>query len=138
MNYKSNRIIFASLVLTFFAHSYMVYTSGTENDNGVSFSNEQSKRGKLIFQNYNCVACHQIYGMGGYMGPDITNVISANNKGPEYVRTFLQSGSRRMPDFHLNENELNDLIAYLSYIDKTGISPVKNFKINYDGTVDQK
>ncbi len=138
MNYKSNRIIFASLVLTFFAYSYMVYTSGTENDNGVSFSNEQSKRGKLIFQNYNCVACHQIYGMGGYMGPDITNVISANNKGPEYVRTFLQSGSRRMPDFHLNENELNDLIAYLSYIDKTGISPVKNFKINYDGTVDQK
>ncbi len=138
MSSKSNLIIFSSLVLTFFIYSFIIYTSGTETDNGAGFVSEQSKRGKLIFQNYNCIACHQIYGLGGYMGPDITNVISADNKGPEYVKTFLQSGSRRMPDFKLTENETNDLVAYLTYIDKTGISPVKNFKINYDGTVDQK
>ncbi len=138
MNSNSKRLIFGGLILSFFVYSYFVYTSGTDNDKGVHLINEQSKRGKLLFQNYNCTACHQIYGLGGYMGPDITNVISAKNKGPVYAKAFLQGGTPRMPNFHLNEKEIDELIAYLTYIDKTGISPIIDFKINYDGTVGQK
>ena len=98
---------------------------------------EQSKEGKLLFQKYNCIACHQLYGLGGYMGPDLTNVISGNGKGPMYAKALLKNGTRRMPDFHLSENEMDEIVAFLIYVDKTGISPVKRFKINYDGTVNQ-
>lgn len=132
------RYIFLTLISLFFIYSLVVYTAGTAADRGAAMISERSKRGKLLFQKYNCTACHQLYGLGGYMGPDITNVISAKGKGPVYARAFLQSGTQRMPDFHLSNEELDDLVAYLTYVDKTGISPITNFKINSDGTIDQR
>lgn len=72
------------------------------------------------------------------MGPDLTNVISTENKGPAYVKAFLKSGTQRMPDFKLSEVEMEQLIEYLTYVDKTGISPVKKFEVRYDGTITQK
>lgn len=92
----------------------------------------------MLFQRKNCIACHQIYGLGGYMGPDLTNVISAPGKGPMYIKAFLTVGTERMPNFHLTEAEKDDLVAFLTYSDKTGVSPVKRFTINYDGTVNWK
>lgn len=99
---------------------------------------EEAQIGKLLFQKYNCTACHQLYGLGGYMGPDLTNMISSPGKGEIYARTLLQTGTQRMPNFHLTEEEINSMVAYLKYVDKTGISPVKKFKINFDGTISQK
>lgn len=72
------------------------------------------------------------------MGPDLTNVISAPGKGPVFVKTLLQYGTVRMPNYHLTESEINDILAFLTYADKTGVSPVKKFEINYDGTVNWK
>jgi nitric oxide reductase subunit C len=138
MNTHSKRLIFFGLVFSFFIYSFTVYTSGTANDKGASLITEQSKKGKLLFQDYNCTSCHQIYGLGGYMGPDLTNVISAKGKGPIYAKALLQGGSARMPNFHLSEDEMNAFIAYLTYVDKTGVSPVLKFKTNADGTIDQK
>ncbi len=137
MSLISKRVVFGALAFSFFMYSYFVYTTGTAIDKGENLMNEASKKGKLVFQKYNCIACHQIYGLGGYMGPDITNVISENGKGAIYAKAFLTSGTKRMPNLHLSEDEINELLAYLTYIDKTGISPVKRFKINYDGTVSQ-
>lgn len=133
----TQRLIFFSLLALFILHSFFVYTHGTEEDKGREFRTESADRGKLLFQKHNCIACHQLYGLGGYMGPDLTNVISAQGKGAPYAKAFLMSGTQRMPNFHLNENEINDLLEYLTYIDKTGLSPVKKFTINIDGTVSQ-
>ena len=72
------------------------------------------------------------------MGPDLTNVISTTGKGELYAKSFIQNGTLRMPNFHLNESEINAIVAYLNYVDKTGISPVINFEIEYDGTIVQK
>ena len=132
------RIIFWSLVSLFLIDSIVVYTIGTEDNKGKTFITEEAKKGKLLFQKYNCTACHQLYGLGGYMGPDLTNVISAERKGEMYAKAFLMSGTQRMPNFNLSESEVNSLVEYLKYVDKTGISPVKKFKINADGTVTQK
>ena len=99
---------------------------------------EGAQKGKLLFQKYNCTACHQLYGLGGYMGPDLTNAMSRSGIGEMYVRALLQNGTERMPNFHLSEEEIKSLVAYLKYVDKTGISPVKKFEINYDGTITQK
>ncbi|MES2285661.1 MAG: cytochrome c [Bacteroidota bacterium] len=138
MSTKLKRIFFWSLFLLFIAYGFFIYTSGTENDGGKRFLTEGAKRGKLLFQEYNCTSCHQLYGLGGYMGPDLTNVISAPGKGESYVKSFIKNGTQQMPNFHLGEADVNALTEYLNYVDKTGISPVRNFEVQYDGTIMQK
>lgn len=138
MSTSTKRIIFWALIALFIFHSFLVFTVGTSEDKGESLMTDNARSGKIIYQKYNCTACHQLYGLGGYMGPDLTNVMSSNGMGELYVRAFLQNGTQRMPNFHLSEQETADLVAYLRYVDKTGTSPVKKFKINLDGTVTQK
>jgi nitric oxide reductase subunit C len=138
MSVSTRRLIFWTLISLFVIHSLLVFTIGTDMDNGKKFMTEDAQKGKLLFQKYNCTACHQLYGLGGYMGPDLTNVMSKQEFAEAYVRAFLQSGTQRMPNFHLPEQEMKELVAYLKYVDKTGISPVKKFKTNLDGTITQQ
>lgn len=134
----TRRVVFWSLMILFVIHSLLVFTIGTNDDKAAALMTEGAQKGKLLFQKFNCTACHQLYGLGGYMGPDLTNVMSVQGMREQYVRVFLQNGTQRMPNFHLSEQETSDLIAYLKYVDKTGISPVKKFSLNPDGTVTQK
>lgn len=129
--------LFGLLVLGFLTESYLVYTSGTEYDAGSKELTEEARTGKLIFQKYNCIACHQLYGLGGYMGPDLTNIISTKGKGENYARAFIEFGTQKMPNFEMSHGEINELLAYLKYVDKTGISPVTNFEIENTGIVKQ-
>ncbi len=138
MKLNTKRFISGILITSFFIYSIVIYTVGTRVDKGEKYVTEQAKQGKLLFQKNNCIACHQLYGLGGYMGPDLTNAISAQGKGPVFVRTLLQYGTERMPNFHLSETEIDEIMAFLNYTDKTGVSPVKKFEINYDGTVNWK
>ena len=85
-----------------------------------------------VWQEKNCQSCHQLYGLGGYLGPDLTN--TASQKGSPYMRTFIQNGTGRMPDFHLSETEINNVIAFLSWVDRSGSSKVKNTSVHWTGT----
>ena len=138
MSTSTRRIIFWVLIVLFFIHSSLVFTIGTNEDKGENLMTEDAQNGKLLFQKYNCTACHQLYGLGGYMGPDLTNMMSAPGKGEIYAQALLQAGTQRMPNFNLSKDEIKSLVAYLKYVDKTGTSPVKKFEINFDGTVSQK
>ena len=131
------RLLFWSLFTSFIIYTAIVLTHATDEDKGTAYLTAEAKQGKLLYQKYNCTACHQLYGLGGYMGPDLTNIISQKNKGPIYAKAFLSNGTVRMPNYELKENEMNELIAYLDYLDKTGVSPVKYFNINYSGTISQ-
>jgi nitric oxide reductase subunit C len=138
MNLNTKRFISAILILSFFVYSIVIYTVGTRVDKGEKWLNAEAKRGKLLFQKKNCIACHQIYGLGGFMGPDLTNMMSAPGKGALFATALLKAGTQRMPNYHLSDSEINDLIAFLTYADQTGVSPVKKFKLNLDGTVNWK
>lgn len=129
------RLIFFVMLLVFLAYTAIVATVGTSADKIKPYFTEEASKGKLLFQEHNCTACHQLYGLGGYMGPDLTNVISAPGKGPQYAKAFIQGGTQKMPNFHLTEEEINSLVAYLTYVDKAGVSPVLEFDVNVDGTV---
>jgi nitric oxide reductase subunit C len=112
--------IFYLLIALFFGYSFLVYTKGTESS--LSFTNiEQWKinDGKQLFQQYNCQACHQIYGLGGYLGPELTTAYSDKNRGEQFMRAVLNTGGNRMPDFHLSTKQIDALIAYLKYVDTT-------------------
>lgn len=75
----------------------------------------------MLYQKHNCTACHQIYGLGGYLGPDLTKVISSRAKNELVMSAMLRSGSQRMPNFNLNEIEIIEIIAYLKYIDQVTV-----------------
>lgn len=133
---KWSIVIFLFTVFIFF--TIIVDTIGTADDKGSAYLNTRAKAGKLLFQKYNCGACHQVYGLGGYMGPDLTNIMSDSAIGEPYARAILAGGTNKMPNFKLTKEEMDDLVAYLVYVDKTGVSPVKKFEMNSDGTVNIK
>ncbi len=122
-----------TLTGTFLYYSFTLYSSPPVKNPLV---NKESSEGKLLWQQYNCNSCHQVYGLGGYLGPDLTNVYS--KKGPNYIKAFLKSGTEIMPNFHLQKNEINDILAYLKNIDESGKADPRTFTIKKDGTIDQK
>lgn len=97
---------------------------------------DEARYGQQLFQDYNCIACHQFYGLGGYMGPDLTNVIS--NRGEAYSRAFIAAGTQRMPNFNLSDDETGALIAFLAFVDQTGTYPPENYDLRWTGVVAQE
>jgi nitric oxide reductase subunit C len=119
-----------SVMLTvFLAYSLYLYLFLPHQAN----ENAAVTEGKLLWQKHNCNACHQVYGLGGYLGPDLTNVHSA--RGPEYIRAFLKGGTATMPNFNLTEEEITYLTVYLKDIDASGSSDPRQFKTLPDGTI---
>jgi nitric oxide reductase subunit C len=131
----NNRTVFATLCLSFVFYSAYVYTMGTEAPHLAPMSDE-ARHGQDLFQDNNCIACHQFYGLGGYMGPDLTNVISRYS--PAYARAFLVAGTARMPNFNLAEDEVDALVAYLEFVDSTGTYPPQDYEVTWFGTVRQE
>lgn len=119
-------IVAISLVVMYAGYSVLVYTKGTEVER-ISFSKKDEAAiagGKRLYQQYNCQSCHQLYGLGGYLGPELTTAASDKHRGEAYMRALLQSGGSRMPDFHFTKTEIDHLIAYLKYVDSTA-TPLK-------------
>jgi nitric oxide reductase subunit C len=116
-------VAFTSLFVAYVVYSIIVYTKGTEK-NFVLSAQEQIniKNGSHLFQKYNCTACHQLYGLGGYLGPELTTAYSDPTRGELYMKAFLKAGGRRMPNYHFKEEDVNALISFLKYVDTTAIT----------------
>lgn len=113
-------LVFLTLFFLFSSYSVMVYTQGTEKQpNSNAF-----RRGQLVWQNNNCQSCHQLYGLGGHKGPDLTNLMSEPHKGDAYARAIILSGTAEMPPFTFEGEELEELITFLREVDKSGRSQV--------------
>ena len=109
------------LVVSFACFSWFVYTHGDDN-NKEGTPNQQVLAGWKVWQDNNCQSCHQLYGLGGYMGPDLTNVATQTGKGPSYMEPYIKYGTGRMPSFHLSDTDVHDLIGFLKWVDKSGQS----------------
>lgn len=129
---KFKIITVALLLVGFLFYSIYLYSSLPVKD--YTFDEEAGK-GKFVWQQYNCNACHQVYGLGGYLGPDLTNVYSS--RGKDYIKAFLNLGTASMPVFHLTEQEMKNLLAFLNNIDASGKSDPRRYTIKYDGTIEQ-
>jgi nitric oxide reductase subunit C len=85
--------------------------------------------GKRVWLRENCQSCHQIFGLGGYLGPDLTNV--ADRRGREYMAVVLREGRGEMPRLALADDDVERLIDYLEYVGRTGrfplVSPARGF-----------
>ena len=134
MSVIHKRTVLATLCGAFVLYSAYVYSAGTSLPAG-GVLDGATANGMALFQEKNCIACHQFYGLGGYMGPDLPNVISAPDKGPDYARAFIESGSEKMPDFGLDEAQVDDLVRFLEFVDSSGVYPPRKPKIRWNGTV---
>ncbi|MCB9223148.1 MAG: cytochrome c [Crocinitomicaceae bacterium] len=130
-----NFIVLSTLIGIFIAYScYLYFGKGTSSSSAPHMSN-LAIEGEQIWQNNNCTACHQLYGLGGYLGPDLTNVISNPQKGEIYARSFLNSGVKSMPKFDFTEQEKDALIAFFAHVDATGYYPNQYAEFSKDGWV---
>jgi len=130
----NNRAVITTFCALFAVYSAHVYTGGTAAPH-IEPMSEKGRHGQDLFQQHNCVACHQFYGLGGYMGPDLTNVIS--NRGPLVARAFIASGTASMPNFGLNDEEIDALVEFLTFVDKTGRYPAEDYDVKWFGVVAQ-
>lgn len=88
---------------------------------------ESAVRGRNLMQEKNCYACHQIFGMGGFMGSDLTNAYSA--RGKDFLFAKIKWGDRKMPDFKLEDKEVYDIIEFLKAADLCGVSPARGLPV---------
>jgi len=132
-NKHRNRVIILVLVFTFIIYNYFVYSIGTENT-GPNLS-ANALKGQTLWQENNCWTCHQLYGLGGYLGPDLTNITSNPLKGENYIKGFINSGVKSMPKYNFSETEKEELIAFLKAVDQTGYFPSYNADLQPNGWV---
>ncbi len=74
-------------------------------------------RGKAVYVQFGCAACHRIHGEGGAVCPDISYVGDRRSEREWHLRHFRDPQSVTpgsiMPKFPLNERQLNDLTSYM-------------------------
>ncbi len=71
-------------------------------------------QGAQVFYRKGCEYCHTISGYGGIRGPDLT--YAGDRLTPEQMKTRIFSGAVNMPSYTkiLNDDELSNLIAFLT------------------------
>lgn len=81
-------------------------------------------RGKHIWETRNCIGCHTLLGEGAYFAPELGNVYvrrGGDQGGTEFIKAWMKAqpsntpGRRQMPQFHLNDQQLDDLAQFLKW-----------------------
>ena len=133
MNILKSLLTILLFILFYFVYTYFVYTQKSVSKYSNKTISPLACEGKTVFQKYNCISCHQLYGLGGYLGPDLTNVISS--KGVPYVRVIIKNGTLKMPNLNVTDNEIEALVEFFSSADSSGIFPLKEFGTTWYGTI---
>ncbi|MEW6612892.1 MAG: c-type cytochrome [Pseudomonadota bacterium] len=95
---------------------------------------EQVVRGKHVWERNDCIGCHTLYGEGAYYAPELGNVYQ--RRGGEFIKAWIKGqptgvpGRRQMPQFHLTEQELDDVVAFLKWASEVNTS---NWPPNIEG-----
>ena len=85
---------------------------------------ESVAKGKNLWEVNNCVGCHTIMGEGAYYAPELGNVFDRRGMKDEVAfKSYMQGwmatqpmnepGRRKMPQFNLSEEQVNNLADFL-------------------------
>ncbi|PCE66181.1 c-type cytochrome [Sediminicola luteus] len=120
-------------------------TNDQSNEENLSAS---AIRGKVIWEENNCMGCHTILGEGAYYAPELTKVIDRldqkyNGEGEAVIKGILMSevpwqpNGRKMVAYGMSEQEAEDVVEFLKWIgeiDLNGfdrvVSPLAKDKMN--------
>ncbi len=101
------------------------YVTSTSTD--AKALTESVARGKLVWEHNACIDCHTILGEGAYYAPELGNVwVRYGGKedaksAREALKAWMKSqpsgvqGRRQMPNFKLNDAQLDDLVDFLEW-----------------------
>jgi nitric oxide reductase subunit C len=123
------------LLLLFLAYNTFLYTD--EYAYGTIRLSKQAQQGETLWLQNNCNSCHQLYGLGGYLGPDLTNEYSKINND-KLLKALFNSGIKAMPKFNFTETQCTNLIQFLNEVDKTGYYPNSKAEVHANGWVTLK
>jgi nitric oxide reductase subunit C len=110
--------VVVALVGVYIAFSIVTY-SDYPNSNSHAPLNDLERQGLALWRRNNCQACHQIYGFGGFLGPDLTNRVDEDTLDEEFSGILLK-GSGKMPAFKFSRSDQEAILAYLRAVNRTG------------------
>ena len=86
-------------------------------------------RGKSLFAQHHCLACHGLHGEGGKVGPDLSYVGNRRTDREWHIRHLRDPASVSpgsiMPKFPLSDREMNDLASYLLSLKGAAAAPTE-------------
>ena len=116
MSLRARQLLIVCLVAAFCFQTWLVYADATGRTQPLS---AEAARGRSIWLANNCQSCHQIYGFGGFLGPDLTN--AAGHLTQARIDAILTEGAGSMPAFQLADDERAAIARFLTEVDETGI-----------------
>ncbi len=135
---RNNLFVFTCLCMLFLFYSFTIYLQPLYTPSIPNINITKASEGRLVWQKYNCQACHQLYGLGGYLGPDLTNIYSKKGNGEILIRAMINSGTLQMPIFKIPERELLPLLEFLKMTDASGTSDPRNYRQEINGLINHK
>lgn len=131
------RHTFFILSLLFLVYSFSIYLKplSVYPDKDV-YNKTEAGKGRMVWQKYNCQSCHQLYGLGGYLGPDLTNMISQPGKGETFLKAMIRTGNKQMPAFNLSDNEMSALVEFFKSTNASGNADPRTFNKNIFGMIE--
>lgn len=98
-----------------------IYSFSDENDQ-TNYENITPAvvRGKVIWEENNCMGCHTILGEGAYYAPELTKVVDRRGEG--LIKAILMSpvpwepNGRKMVAYGFTAEEADDVIAFFNWI----------------------
>ena len=128
-------LIFISLSIAFLIYSFYLYIAPIPQQEFGMKHQQMISEGRLVWQKYNCQACHQLYGLGGYLGPDLTNEYSRTGRNDNLIKAFISGGAKQMPGFKMSENDMQKLLDFLIACDSTGNANPQHFMVSKSGMI---
>lgn len=87
-------------------------------------------RGRMLYAQHHCAACHKIHGEVGKVGPDLSYVADQRPDRPWHLRHFRDpqsvSPGSIMPAFPLEEKDLHDRTSYMLMLEKRNSHGIGN------------
>ena len=115
-------------LLVFAALSFDTIKQIPERSNEAAMS-KSVVAGKALWEKNNCVGCHTLMGEGAYFAPELMNVYQRRGASDEsafkgYMQGWMAAqplstpNRRKMPQFNLSEQEVDNLSDFLIWTSK--------------------
>lgn len=108
------KLLLAVLVLSFGVQTGLVYSDVRSEPLSTA-----AREGRALWQAHACQTCHQFYGQGGFLGPDLTN--AASRVDSTRLVSLLTVGSGQMPPLGFSDGESAAMAAFLREMDRPEI-----------------